>query len=251
MKKVKVAFFDFTCCEGCQLQVANMGEALLDVLDLIDVVEFREVMSEKSKTYDVAIVEGSITTSHAVERIKKIRKTAKVLIAYGSCAAIGGINGMKNNFDLNDIREYVYQQDAKYFDTIPTRAVHQVVPVDYFVPGCPVYIPEFVKVLKAALMGIAYNVPDNAVCVECKLNENECMYDKGIACMGPITRAGCNSWCINNGNICYGCRGIVSNPAEKGQKDVLERYNISLDWIENKVNMYNKPRELGELKNNG
>ncbi len=250
MKKVKVAFFDFTCCEGCQLQVANMGEALLDVLDLIDVVEFREVMSEKSKTYDVAIIEGSITTPHAVERIKKIRKTAKVLIAYGSCAAIGGINGMKNNFDLKDIREYVYQKDAKYFDTIPTRAVHQVVPVDYTITGCPVYIPEFVKVLKCALMGIAYNVPDNAVCVECKLNENECMYDKGIACMGPVTRAGCNSWCVNNGNICYGCRGIVSNPAEKGQKDIMEKHNISLEWIENKINMYNKPRELGELKTN-
>jgi coenzyme F420-reducing hydrogenase gamma subunit len=250
MKKVKVAFFDFTCCEGCQLQVANMGEALLDVLDLIEVVEFREVMSEKSDSYDVAIVEGSITTKHGVERIKKIRKTAKVLIAYGSCAAIGGINGMKNNFELQDIREYVYQKDAKHFDTIPTRAINQVVPVDYFVPGCPVYIPEFVQVLKAALMGIPYIVPDNAVCTECKLNENECMYERGITCLGPITRAGCNSWCINNGNICYGCRGIVSNPAEKGQKDILEKYNISLEWIENKINMYNKPRELGELKTN-
>jgi len=247
MKKVKVAFFDFTCCEGCQLQVANMGETLLDVLPLIDIVQFREVMSEKSDDYDVAIIEGSITTPHGVERIKKIRKQAKVLIAYGSCAAIGGINGMKNNFDLEDIREYVYKEDAKHFDTIPTRAVHQVVPVDYVIPGCPVYIPEFVKVLKLALRGIPYNVPQNAVCTECKLNENECMYDKGITCLGPITRAGCNSWCINNGNICYGCRGIVENPAENGQKDVLEKYNISLDWIENKINMYNKPRELGEL----
>ena len=44
---------------------------------------------------------------------------------------------MKNNFDLDDIREYVYKEDAKHFDTIPTRAVHQVVKVDYFVPGCP------------------------------------------------------------------------------------------------------------------
>ena len=106
MNKVKVAFFDFACCEGCQLQVANMGEALLDVLELIDVVEFREAMSEKSEVYDVAIVEGSITTKHAVERIKKIRNTAKVLIAYGSCATIGGVNGMKNNYPLDDIRKY-------------------------------------------------------------------------------------------------------------------------------------------------
>ena len=72
MKKPKVAFFDFACCEGCQLQVANMGEAALDVLGAIDVVEWREVMSEKwNKKFDIAIVEGSITDPHAVKRIKE------------------------------------------------------------------------------------------------------------------------------------------------------------------------------------
>ncbi|MBF0253833.1 MAG: cytochrome B, partial [Candidatus Omnitrophica bacterium] len=207
MKKTKVAFFDFACCEGCQLQVANIGELLLDVLDKIELVNFREVMSERSDDYDVAVVEGSITDRHAVERIKKIRSIAKVVIAYGSCATIGGVNGMKNNFNLDDIRKSVYGKQAEYFDTIPTRAVHQVVKVDYFVHGCPVYIPEFVKVLKCALSGTPYRVPDHSVCVECKLNENVCMYDRGVSCLGPVTRAGCNSWCINNGNICYGCRG--------------------------------------------
>ncbi|MBU0650303.1 cytochrome B [bacterium] len=242
-KKVKVGFFDFSCCEGCQLQVANMGEMLLDVLDLIEVVNFREVMSEQSWDFDVAVIEGSITTPHGVERIKKIRKQAKVLIAYGSCATIGGVNGMKNNFELSDIKNYVYGKDADKFDSIPTHSVDQVVKVDYYVHGCPVYIPEFVKVLKSALLGIPYAVPDTAVCTECKLNENVCMYEKGVTCLGPITRAGCNSWCINNGNICYGCRGMVSNPAENGQKDILEKYNISIDWIENKMNMYNKCRD--------
>jgi coenzyme F420-reducing hydrogenase gamma subunit len=246
MGKPKVAFFDFACCEGCQLQVANIGELLLDVLDLIEVVNFREVMSEKSDDYDVAIIEGSITTKHAIERIKEIRSRAKVVIAYGACACIGGVNGMKNNFKLDDIRSYVYGEDAKYFDTVPTMAVHQVVKVDYFVNGCPIFPPEFIKVLKAALQGVAYTVPDNPVCAECKLNENVCMYERGVTCMGPVTKAGCNSWCINNGNICYGCRGVVSNPAEKAQKDVLAKYNIELDWILNKFNMYNKARELKE-----
>ena len=245
-KKTRVAFFDFACCEGCQLQVANMGETLLDVLDAIELVEFREVMSEKSDDYDVAIVEGSITTQHAVERIKKIRKTAKVLIAYGSCATIGGVNGMKNNFELDDIRKYVYQNSAKYFETIPTRAVHQVVPVDYFVHGCPVYLPEFVKVLKCALAGIPYKVPDYSVCQECKLNGNVCMYERGVTCLGPVTRGGCNAWCINNGNVCYGCRGMVSNPAENGQKDILEKHKIPIEWCVNKMNMYNKARELDQ-----
>lgn len=249
MDKLRVAFFDFACCEGCQLQVANMGEFLLDVLPLITLVAFREVMSEKSDEYDLAIVEGSITTSHAVERIKKIRQTAKVLIAYGSCATIGGINAMKNNFNLKEIKKHVYKRGAKYFETIPTQSVNQVVKVDYFVHGCPVSIPEFVQVLKCALQGIPYKVPNYAVCNECKLNENVCMYEKGVTCLGPITRAGCNSWCINNGNVCYGCRGMVTNPAENAQKDILKEYNISLEWVENKMNMYNKARELnGEKK---
>jgi len=245
MSKPKVAFFDFACCEGCQLQIANLGEMLLDVLDLIDVVEFREVMSEKwDQDYDVAIVEGSITNEHAVERIKKIRERSKVLIAYGSCATIGGINGMKNNYDLTDIRKYVYGEDYKFFPSGKTRAVHQVVKVDYKVTGCPVYPPEFVKVLKHALQGIPYAVPDYSVCQECKLNENVCLFEKGVTCLGPLTRGGCNSWCINNGNICYGCRGMVSNPNQNGAIDVLKKYNIDMDFIMNKFNMYNKCREL-------
>ncbi|OGC22320.1 cytochrome B [candidate division WOR-1 bacterium RIFOXYB2_FULL_42_35] len=244
MAKPKVAFFDFACCEGCQLQIANIGELLLDVLGLIDVVEFREVMSEKGPDkIDVAIVEGSITDKHAIERIKKIRERASVLIAYGACACTGGVNGMKNNFKLEDIRKEVYGDRFNYFDTVETKAVHQVVKVDYFVNGCPVYIPEFVKVLKCALQGLPYEVPDQSVCTECKLNENVCMYERGVTCLGPVTKAGCNSWCINNGNICYGCRGMVSNPNEKGAQDVIKKYNVPMDLVMNKMNMYNKCRE--------
>lgn len=247
MNKPKVAFFDFACCEGCQLQVANLGEFLLDILDIIDVVEFREVMSEKwDQDFDIAIVEGSITTPHAVERIKKIRERAKVLIAYGSCATIGGVNGMKNSFKLDDIRKYVYDKSAKFFPTEETKAVHQVVKVDYSVNGCPIYPQEFMKVIKSALQSLPYAVPDYPVCSECKLNENVCMYERGVTCLGPITRAGCNSWCINNGNICYGCRGMISNPAINGQMDVIKKYNIPVNLIINKMDMYNKCRELDQ-----
>jgi sulfhydrogenase subunit delta len=240
VRKPKIAFFDFACCEGCQLQVANLGELLLDILNTVNVVEFREVMSEKwDEAFDIAIIEGSITTQHAIERIKKIRKRSKIVIAYGSCATIGGINGMKNNFSLDDVRKYVYSDKAKYFKTIPTQAVPNVINVDYFVHGCPIYPPEFIRVLKCALAGLPYNVPEYSVCVDCKFNENVCMYERGTTCLGPITRAGCNSWCINNGNICYGCRGIVDNPNENGFKEVLEKYEISKTFIKNKKNMYN------------
>ena len=245
MKRPKTAFFDLSCCEGCQLQIANLGESLLDILDIIDVVEFREVMSEKwDKEIDMAIIEGSVTDEHAAERLKRIRERSKIVIAYGSCATIGGVNGMKNSFDLAEIRKYVYGDGYRFFPAAKTKAIHQVVKVDYFVNGCPIYPPEFERVLKNALQGIPYYVPDYAVCVECKLNENVCMYDRGIACLGPVTRAGCNSWCINNGNICYGCRGIVSNPNEKGMKDVIAKYGIDMGFIVNKMDMYNKCREL-------
>ena len=242
--KPKVAFFDFACCEGCQLQVANIGEALLDVLGAIDVVEFREVMSEKyDKDYDVVIIEGSITDHHAEERIKKIRARAKVLIAYGACAAIGGVNGMKNSFDLDEIRKSVYGKDYKLFDSTPTRPIHQVVKVDYTVNGCPIYPPELIEVLKHALRGLPYTVPDNPVCSECKLNENVCMYERGVSCLGPWTKAGCNSWCVNNGNICYGCRGEVKNPAKAAASDIISKYNLKPELIKNKFDMYNKCKE--------
>ena len=89
MTKPKVAFFDFSSCEGCQLQIANLEEAVIDVLKLVDVVSFREVMKEHSDDYDIAIIEGSITRPMDVERIKKIREKAKILIALGACAHCG------------------------------------------------------------------------------------------------------------------------------------------------------------------
>lgn len=242
--KPKIAFFDFACCEGCQLQVANLGERLLDLLGSVDLVEFREVMSEKwDKDYDIAVIEGSITDHHAEERLKKIRARSKVLIAYGACATIGGVNGMKNSFELDEIRRYVYGKDYAAFDSTKTKPAHQVVKVDYFVHGCPIYPPEFVEVLKAALRGLPYPVPETPVCQECKLNENVCLYDRGVACLGPWTRSGCDSWCTNNGNICYGCRGELKNPAKDAAADVIGRFRLDADLIRKKFDMYNKCKE--------
>lgn len=242
--KPKVAFFDFASCEGCQLQITNLGETLLDVLGAIDVVEFREAISEKwDGDYDVVLIEGSIGDHHAEERLKKIRARAKVLIAYGACACTGGVNGMKNSFELDEIRASVYGKDYKLFDSTPTKAVDQVVKVDYYVNGCPIYAPELVEVLKCALRGLPYTVPDKPVCSECKLNENVCMYERGLVCLGPWTKAGCNSWCVNNGNICYGCRGLLSHPATQAAMDIIKKYNLKPELMKNKFDMYNKSKE--------
>ena len=244
MGRPKVAFFDLSCCEGCQLQVANLGEALLDVLGLVDLVEFREVMSERWEgRFDVAIVEGSVVNEESEERLRDIRERSNVLVAYGSCATIGGVNGMKNRKPLPEVQAAVYGDKTDWFPASKTRALHHIVKVDYFIHGCPIHPDEFIKVLKSALAGLPYQVPDYAVCVECKFNENVCMYDKGVTCLGPVTRAGCNSWCVNNGNVCYGCRGMVSNPNQAGAEDVLRSYELDANQIANKMMMYNAAME--------
>lgn len=246
MSRPKVAFFDLASCEGCQLQVANLGEQLLEVLDLVDLVEFRELMSETwTERYDIAIVEGSVANREAEERLLAIRARSALLIAYGSCAAIGGINAIRNRRPVEESQHAVYGERSDWFPVIPVRALHRLVRVDYTVPGCPIYPPEFFKVLKAALVGLPCAVPDHAVCVECKFNENVCLYDLGVTCLGPVTRAGCNSWCVNNGNVCYGCRGLVSNPNHAGAEDVLRRYRLDAGLIADKMTMYNTDHDSG------
>jgi coenzyme F420-reducing hydrogenase gamma subunit len=242
--KPKVAFFDFTDCEGCQLQFANMGSTLLEITKLADIVNFREIMSETAEDYEIAFIEGAITTDHDVIRIKKIREKAKVIIALGSCAAIAGVNGIKNRTPLDVAKQRVYGPKQDTINTIAAMPVHKVVKVDYFIHGCPVYIPEVLSVIKCVLMGKPYVVPNYAVCVECKMNENVCLYEKDQECMGPVTRAGCNSWCINNGNRCYGCRGLVENPAADAAKDILLKYGLKLEEILQHFTLYND--SLGE-----
>src|SRR4030042_299804 len=99
--KPKVAFFDFTSCEGCQLDALNLdGGELLDLLNAVDIVNFREVMTERADDYDIAFIEGSISRESEIPRLQKIREQAKVLVALGACACIGGVNCLKNHVPL-------------------------------------------------------------------------------------------------------------------------------------------------------
>jgi coenzyme F420-reducing hydrogenase gamma subunit len=246
MTRPKVAFFDFSSCEGCQLQIANLGEALFDVLDLVELVEFREVMSEKwSGRYTVTFAEGSINSDESAGKLRMLRERSDVLVAFGSCAATGGVNGMQNRIPREKRLVMVYGDQWRGTKTRDVRAIHQVVKVDYTLFGCPINPKEFLSLLKAILGGISWQAADNAVCVECKFNENVCMYDRGATCLGPITRGGCNSWCVNNGNVCYGCRGMVSNPNRAGAEEVLRAHGLKPELIAGKMGMYTGALEVG------
>jgi coenzyme F420-reducing hydrogenase gamma subunit len=247
MGRPKTAFFDLACCEGCQLQFVNTGETLLDLVDLVDLVEFREAISETwPGTYDIAFVEGSVADDHVAERLLRIRERTTTLVAFGSCAAIGGVNGAKNALDVQEAGRAVYGDGWRFFPSGPTRAVPQVVPVEYVIPGCPVSIPELVTVLKSILRGLPYVVPDVAVCNECRMNENVCTFDRGVACLGPVTRAGCDSWCTSNGNVCYGCRGLVSNPNTEAMARAFEECGLSGEEFTRRMELYNRCLLEGE-----
>ena len=115
LEKPKVGVFGFTGCEGCQLQIANKEETLLDLLGAIEEKNFRLISSDKLDDYDIAFVEGSITTDDEADQLKKIRSQAKILVAMGACASCGGI-----------FQSYSVVQ-----------GVDQIIPVDVYIPGCP------------------------------------------------------------------------------------------------------------------
>ncbi|MHC4294749.1 MAG: NADH-quinone oxidoreductase subunit B family protein, partial [Planctomycetota bacterium] len=167
-----------------------------------------------------------------------IRKNARVLVAIGACATIGGINAIKNLQDVEDVKRYVYGDHGKHFETYPTRPLDSLIKVDACVYGCPIDREEFLQVVNALLLGQTPEIPNYPVCVECKKAENVCTFEKGLFCMGPVTRAGCEATCVTEGSICWGCRGFVDNPNTDAQKEILEKYGLDLKDVINKFHLY-------------
>lgn len=232
----RVAVFDFTCCEGCELQLANKEETLVPFLKAIEVVNFREVTTARSDDYDVAFIEGSISRPDEVERLKQIRARAKVLVAFGTCACYGGVNRMKNAFSMEEVNRIVYGDQAK--ETLPIRAVKEVVPVDLEIPGCPVSKAEVERIVQHVLMEVPYQPPVYPVCVECKQRFTTCMFDKGQLCLGSISRAGCDAPCPAGGLGCWGCRGPAADPNFTEFFDLAKKHGYSEGEIRERMSFF-------------
>ena len=245
MSKPRVAVFDFACCEGCQLQILNLEEEVLDLVSLITPVEWREAMTDHSDKYDIAIVEGSITRPEEEERLKKIREHCGVLIALGACAATGGVNRLKNNFEMNDVKHCVYgdNADMPHLNTMPTKALDEVVKVDYKVHGCPINNKEFAYIVRCLAMGKKPFIPNYPVCVECKKKGNICRFEYGEICLGPIIRAGCDAICPSAGAACYGCRALVDDPNVNAAKDILEKYGKTIEDLMSRMSLFNSKQD--------
>ena len=230
MPKLKIAFFDFASCEGCQIEFTNYGDAAtLQLLEHVEIVEFREAMTETTTgRIDVAFVEGSFTREADRARLQQIRARARTVVAYGACACTGGINALKNHQD--DFAEYVYGDAASmpHLRSGTARPISAAIKVDYEVRGCPMSKDELLLVLSNLVHGTEHWVPTYPVCVECKRRETICRYDEGDHCMGQVARAGCGAPCPADGVPCEACRGFVDDANLNALERVLvERGGLS------------------------
>jgi coenzyme F420-reducing hydrogenase gamma subunit len=203
--KPKIGVFELTSCEGCQLQLLNKEETLTDFLGAVEIASFREASSAPPSGYDIALVDGAISRNDEVKKLQTIRKNARVVVALGSCACFGGVNQLKNAFNLEAANREVYGDDPK--ESLMVRPIRDIVTVDFEIPGCPVSKSEVEAFICCLVWDSPFTLPLYPVCVECKQRFTTCLFDMGQLCLGPITRAGCNAPCPAGGLGCYGCRG--------------------------------------------
>jgi len=214
MSKPTVGIFGLTGCAGDQLVILNCEDQLLDLVSLIDIRDFLMASSENDDDclLDVALVEGAVVSQRDAEKLRAIRKRAKILVALGTCAVWGGVAAMDRGADRRKLLQEVYGEMGLGYDSAATQAVHEIVKVDLNITGCPIEKDHFLAAIGNLLNGDAPVYPEYPVCSECRMLENNCLLiERGELCCGPITAAGCKARCPNLRVACVGCRGPVSD----------------------------------------
>lgn len=232
---------------GCQVMLTNMEDEILDVLGLVELSYWQLASSgHLPDSYDVAIVEGAVTTEEHAALLARVRATAGVVIAVGACANTGGIPGMAASGDPAARYATVYGDGA--VAVAPGRTtpapIDSVIDVDFHVPGCPLDRAEFLRVLSRVLQGLSDRVPDMTMCASCKVAENVCFYDRGEVCLGLVTRAGCGAKCPSLDRPCTGCRGVAPDANIASARAVLASHGIDPSELGRRLAVYNTVREV-------
>ncbi|MBT9167341.1 MAG: NAD-reducing hydrogenase HoxS subunit delta [Syntrophomonadaceae bacterium] len=233
MSKPKVAIFKFSSCSGCQLVFLNCEEELLDIAEVVDIAYFVEGKRDnKPGPYDIGFVEGAISCPEEVSRIKEIREQCQTLVAIGSCAIHGGLQALKNWKSLEWVKREVYPQPELVSTLEWAQGIDDYVPVDAYLPGCPIDKGQLLEFIKSVLLGRTPNLRRHSVCMECKMKENVCVLVAGdVPCMGPVTVAGCGALCPSYGRGCYGCFGPMDDPNPEFLARIFEKKGLSNEDI--------------------
>ena len=152
-KKLVMGWFSFTCCGDSTILFTELLNDHLE--EWKKVIEFRSLSILKSKNsmenLDVAFIEGAISSEKQEEEVKKIRENSKYVVAIGACAVTGMPAASRNEFTEDQINERIgwYMSHFEYNDKV--RKLDEVIKIDDAVPGCPMDVPTFYKMLEKYL----------------------------------------------------------------------------------------------------
>lgn len=170
-EKIRVATASLCGCFGCHMSLLDIDER---ILDLVELVEFDRTPITDIKTLgdcDLGLIEGGVANAENVEVLREFRCHCKVLVALGACAVNGGIPAMRNQWSLKECLEEAYVGGVGVHNPgIPNdpeiplllnkvHPIHEVVKVDYFLPGCPPSADAIWTFLSELLTGRPIDLP--------------------------------------------------------------------------------------------
>jgi len=148
-KKPRLATVWLGGCSGCHMSFLDLDERLLDLAARVELCASPLTDYKDFPEADITLVEGAVANEEHLEQIRKVRMRTKLLVSLGDCAVSGNVTAMRNIFAVKDVLDRAYRQNAALVTGIPSgngavprllarvRPVHEVVKVDYFIPGCP------------------------------------------------------------------------------------------------------------------
>jgi NAD-reducing hydrogenase small subunit len=171
--KVKLATAWFGGCAGCHMSLLDLDERMIDVVGLVDIV-YSPIADIKvfPEGVDVTLVEGAICNDENLHLAHEIRERSKIVIAFGDCAVTGNVPSMRNRLDRDEMIASVYSEgpgkkppQAELGHFMPTLMpkvlpLHQVIPVDIFLPGCPPAPERIWAAIVALLKGEPVLLPE-------------------------------------------------------------------------------------------
>jgi len=169
-KKVRVATMWLSGCSGCHMSFLDQDELLIDLAKKIQVV-YSPIADVKEfpENVDVTLIEGAVANDEQLEMLKLARERTKILISLGDCAVTGNVPALRNAWgnSAQMALERAYVENADVQQQIPTdvpellekvHPLHEVVKVDYFIPGCPPPASTITYVLAELLAGRTPNM---------------------------------------------------------------------------------------------
>jgi len=165
MSKVKISTLWFSGCAGCHMSLLDIDEVLIDLAGRIELCNspLTDLKVFPEGGVDVTLIEGAVANEEQLHLVKEAREKSKILIAFGDCAVTGNVPGLRNGIPTDKLIEDIYGEGATTngklpYDVVPrlldrVRPVHEVVPVEYFLHGCPPPPGVIAKAILALLDG--------------------------------------------------------------------------------------------------